>query len=157
MKTDPIFYRLFQTFPGTFFELIGQPASEANAYRFASVELKQTAFRIDGVFLPLPEAGDRPIFFVEVQFQKDPKFYSRFFAEIFLYLHLYAPNQRWQAVVVFPQRRVEPTETLAYEDLLTSPRVQRIYLDESKSALASSSLLLGITGLIVEPEGTALV
>jgi predicted transposase YdaD len=51
MKTDSIFYRLFQTFPGTFFELINRQPSEASAYEFASVELKQTAFRIDGVFL----------------------------------------------------------------------------------------------------------
>jgi predicted transposase YdaD len=52
MKTDSIFYRIFQTLPQSFFELINLPPSEANAYDFASVELKQTAFRIDGVFLP---------------------------------------------------------------------------------------------------------
>ncbi len=40
MKTDSIFYRLFQTFPGTFFELIDHQASEATAYEFASVGLK---------------------------------------------------------------------------------------------------------------------
>ncbi|WP_229486974.1 Rpn family recombination-promoting nuclease/putative transposase [Nostoc favosum] len=32
MKTDSIFYRLFQTFPSAFFELINLQASEANAY-----------------------------------------------------------------------------------------------------------------------------
>ena len=84
MKTDSIFYRLFQAFPGTFFELINRQASEANAYEFASVELKQTAFRIDGIFLPVPNLHERPIYFLEVQFQKDPEFYSRFFCEIFL-------------------------------------------------------------------------
>jgi predicted transposase YdaD len=52
IKTDSIFYRIFQTLPQSFFELINLPPSEANAYDFASVELKQTAFRIDGVFLP---------------------------------------------------------------------------------------------------------
>ncbi len=40
MKTDSIFYRLFQTFPVTFFELIDHQASEATAYEFASVGLK---------------------------------------------------------------------------------------------------------------------
>lgn len=82
MKTDSIFYRLFQTFPGIFFELINHQATEANAYEFASVELKQTAFRIDGVFLPIANQQTLPIYFLEVQFQKDPEFYARFFSEI---------------------------------------------------------------------------
>jgi predicted transposase YdaD len=52
VKTDTIFYRLFQSFPSIFFELINQPPEIANAYQFSSVEVKQLAFRIDGVFLP---------------------------------------------------------------------------------------------------------
>ncbi|MDB9524981.1 DUF2887 domain-containing protein, partial [Oscillatoria sp. CS-180] len=46
MKTDSLFYSLFQTSPSVFFELIGQPAANAAGYRFASVEVKQTAFRL---------------------------------------------------------------------------------------------------------------
>ncbi|MCA2526567.1 DUF2887 domain-containing protein, partial [Microcystis sp. M61BS1] len=52
MKTDTIFYRLFQTFPGLLFELIDFPRELANFYRFSSVEVKQLSFRTDGVFLP---------------------------------------------------------------------------------------------------------
>jgi len=52
MKTDHIFYRIFKDLPETFFELWGEAAEQINDYRFDSVELKQTAFRIDGVFLP---------------------------------------------------------------------------------------------------------
>jgi predicted transposase YdaD len=52
VKTDSIFYRLFQSFPGIFFELIDQSPTIANIYQFSSVEVKQLAFRIDGVFLP---------------------------------------------------------------------------------------------------------
>ncbi|MCA2976274.1 MAG: DUF2887 domain-containing protein, partial [Microcystis sp. M110S1] len=70
MKTDTIFYRLFQTFPGLLFELIDFPGELANFYRFSSVEVKQLSFRIDGVFLP--EREDLPIYFTEVQFQNDP-------------------------------------------------------------------------------------
>ncbi|QDL06742.1 flagellar assembly protein H [Brasilonema octagenarum UFV-E1] len=58
MKTDSIFYRLFQEFPSIFFELIGEPPEEARAYQFSSVEVKQTAFRIDGVFLPAKESDN---------------------------------------------------------------------------------------------------
>ncbi|GFZ98536.1 hypothetical protein CYANOKiyG1_09880 [Okeania sp. KiyG1] len=52
MKTDHIFYRIFQDLPETFFQLWGELSENPNDYRFDSVELKQTAFRIDGVFLP---------------------------------------------------------------------------------------------------------
>jgi predicted transposase YdaD len=39
MKTDSIFYRLFQAFPETLFELMNRQATEANAYKFTSKEL----------------------------------------------------------------------------------------------------------------------
>lgn len=66
MRTDSIFYQLFQTLPGLLFELIGQPATEAEGYEFTSVEIKELAFRFDGVFLPSPEQTQQPIYFVEV-------------------------------------------------------------------------------------------
>ena len=56
-----------------------------SAIVFRSIELKQTAFRIDGVFLPPPEAKDPKAYFVEVQFQKDEQLYRRLFAEAFLF------------------------------------------------------------------------
>ena len=71
MKTDSIFFRLFAVYPASFFELLGLPAEEARAYRFDSVEVKQTAFRIDGVFLPLGEDSEHPVIFAEIQFQSD--------------------------------------------------------------------------------------
>jgi len=38
MKTDSLFYLLFQALPEAFFELLNQPTSLASAYSFASVE-----------------------------------------------------------------------------------------------------------------------
>lgn len=151
MKTDSIFYRLFQAFPETFFELINRQASEANAYEFASVELKQTAFRIDGIFLPVPNLRERPIYFLEVQFQKDPEVYSRFFCEIFLYLRLYAPTKAWHAVVVFPRRSLEPIEIEPYRVLLESSQVTRLYLNELGDR-AEQSLGVGMIKLVVETK-----
>lgn len=151
MKTDSIFYRLFQAFPETFFELINRQASEANAYEFASVELKQTAFRIDGIFLPVPNVRERPIYFLEVQFQKDPEFYSRFFCEIFLYLRLYAPTKAWHAVVVFPRRSLEPIEIEPYRVLLESSQITRLYLNELGNT-AEQSLGVGMIKLVVETK-----
>jgi predicted transposase/invertase (TIGR01784 family) len=155
MKTDSIFYRLFQVFPGSFFDLIGESTSQANIYEFTSIELKQTAFRIDGLFLPASEDGSYPIYFVEVQFQKDQKLYARLFAEIFLYLRLYEPSRNWYAVVLFAQRNLEPDYIEPYRTLLDSYQVQRLYLNE---LLDPSDQPFGvkIVQLIVEAEDRTL-
>ena len=94
---------------------------------------------------------EHPIYFLEVQFQKDPEFYARFFCEIFLYLRLYAPTKAWRAVVLFPRRSLEPTEVEAYRVLLESSQVTRLYLNELGDA-AEQSLGVGIIKLVVETK-----
>jgi len=100
VKTDSIFYRLFETFPESFFDLLNLPPETVNHYQFSSLEVKQLAFRLDGVFIP--DNLNDPIYFVEVQFQKDERFYSRFFSEIFLYFHQSELSQNWQGVIIYP-------------------------------------------------------
>lgn len=154
MPTDKIFYSLFQEFPSIFFELIGATFVDANAYEFASVELKETAFRIDGVFVPRPAPSAQPVYFLEVQFQQDAEFYRRFFAEIFIYLHQNPSVKSWRAAVIYPTRSIETDDVEPYELLLASTQVQRIYLDELGEA-AESSLGVAIVQLVVESEATA--
>jgi predicted transposase YdaD len=57
MRRDSIFYQLFRQFPALLFELLPQPPARANEYIFESVEVKETSFRIDGVFLPPDPSG----------------------------------------------------------------------------------------------------
>jgi predicted transposase/invertase (TIGR01784 family) len=152
LKTDSIFYRIFQSIPSTFFELINQPPQLAGAYQFSSVEVKQLAFRIDGVFLP--NATDLPIYFAEVQFQSDKKFYSRLFTEIFNYLDKTELTNNWRGVVIFPSRSVDTGDTERYTEILNSQRVTRVYLDEL-SSIEASSIGIQTVQLIVEPESTA--
>ena len=83
MKTDSIFYRLFLELPGIYFQLIGESPTLANSYTFRSVEIKQTAFRLDGILVPNTESPTTPIHFGEVQMQKDEAFYRRFFPRYF--------------------------------------------------------------------------
>ena len=128
MKTDTIFYRLFQTFPSFFFELINSSSEIANLYQFSSLEVKQLSFRIDGVFIPSTE--NQPLYFLEVQFQYDANFYRRFFGEIFLYLTQTSLSSDWRGVVIYPNRQVESEYSQNYQELLNSQRVERIYLDE---------------------------
>ncbi len=127
MHTDKLIYLLLQLVPQGFFTLIGRDPNDALRYDFKSVELKETAFRIDGVFTP--KNNDDEVYFVEAQFQADEAFYTRFFAEIFLYLKQYRVTQ-WRAVVIYPSRSVEPKQVKAYGELLESKRVVRVYLDE---------------------------
>jgi len=130
MKTDSIFYRLFKELPSSFFELIGQEGDRADNYSFDSIEVKQTSFRIDGVFVPTDPTS--PIYFTEVQFQKDIEIYARLFSEIFVYLRNSDVTTPWRAVIIFKSRGVEPKpeEYDPYLPLLESDRVTRIYLNE---------------------------
>ncbi|MBF2015946.1 MAG: Rpn family recombination-promoting nuclease/putative transposase [Rivularia sp. T60_A2020_040] len=155
MKTDSIFYRLFQEFPSIFFELIGNSDQIADVYEFSSVEIKQTAFRIDGVFLP-SRAEENPIYFVEVQFQSDEEIYLRLFSEIFLYLRQNKSKNPWQGIVIYPSRSVDTAETFHYSEFFQSQRVRRIYLNELGD---TASLPLGIATikLIIEDQNTAIV
>ncbi|HLO47091.1 MAG TPA: Rpn family recombination-promoting nuclease/putative transposase, partial [Kamptonema sp.] len=160
MRTDTIFYQLFQTLPSIVFELIGQPPSLAEGYQFASKEVKELARRFDGVFLPPEGDIDSLIYFVEVEFQKKDDFYWRFFTEIFVYLGQYKPAQDWRAIAVFASRSCDPGIPRPYRRFFTeesvgfSPLLQRVYLDELGEP-ANLSLELAMAKLVVEDEETA--
>ena len=131
MKRDSIYYQIFKRFPRLLFELIDYHPEQAQNYRFESVEVKETAFRIDGVFLPPEGATPRIIFFAEVQFQKDEALYYRFFTESMMYLNRNRfQYDDWYCVVILSDRSSEPSNTKMHRMFLNSDQVQRIYLDE---------------------------
>ncbi|QFS43640.1 hypothetical protein GXM_01113 [Nostoc sphaeroides CCNUC1] len=59
----------------------------------------------------------------------------------------------WRAVVIYPQRSLDPDDQLPYQLLLNSSQVQRIYLDELDTG--ENSLQVAIVKLIIEREETA--
>ncbi|MBD2311303.1 Rpn family recombination-promoting nuclease/putative transposase [Desertifilum sp. FACHB-1129] len=131
MRRDSIFYQLFQQSPQLLFDLLENPPANAPSYRFDSVAVKEPKFEIDGVFLPPESETPGVVYFCEVQFQKDEQLYERLFGELFLYF--YRNRNRfddWQAVVIYPSRSVEQTQTHPYRALLTSEQMHRVYLDE---------------------------
>ncbi|MDZ7951763.1 Rpn family recombination-promoting nuclease/putative transposase [Nostoc sp. DedQUE09] len=131
MRRDTIFYKLFKQFPGLLFELVDEPPPEAENYQFESVEVKETAFRIDGVFLPPDNAVSKTVFFAEVQFQKDEDLYHRFFSELFLFLYRNSIRYAdWFGVIIFASRSLEPSNSKIHRALLESGQVRRVYLDE---------------------------
>jgi predicted transposase/invertase (TIGR01784 family) len=129
MRRDSIFYQLFRQSPTLLFELLPQPPANAQSYVFESIEVKETSFRIDGVFLPSNPAGI--VYFCEVQFQLDELLYERMLSEIAIYT--YRNRERfanWQAVVIYPTRSTEQSRIDMVWDLLESRRIRRVYLDE---------------------------
>jgi predicted transposase/invertase (TIGR01784 family) len=155
MRRDSIFYKLFKQFPSLLFELVDQPPPEAENYQFESIEVKETAFRIDGVFLPPPNAVSKTVFFAEVQFQNDEDLYHRFFTELFLFLYRHSIRyDDWFGVVIFPDRSLEPSKTTIHRALLESTQVRRIYLNELGD-LRQQPLGLGLILLTTIPETEA--
>ncbi|MEH1851434.1 MAG: Rpn family recombination-promoting nuclease/putative transposase [Nostoc sp.] len=131
MRRDSIFYKLFQQSPSLLFELLTNPPANADNYRFDSVAVKEPKFEIDGVFLPPDSADGGVVYFSEVQFQRDEMLYERLFAESLLYF--YRNRMRysdWQAVVIYPSRSIEQSNSYPYRAFLNSEQLYRVYLDE---------------------------
>lgn len=135
MHTDPLFYRLFQERPRLVFALAGL-TPPATGYRLRAVEVKQTAFRLDGVLVPPPEDDNAPLVFVEAQFQGRENFYARWLAAIFLYLYRHRVTRPWLAVVVFPNRQADTGALRPYEALLQCGLLHRVYLEDLLDAPA---------------------
>jgi predicted transposase/invertase (TIGR01784 family) len=147
MRTDTIFYQLFLTFNSLLFELLGESVDDAAHYQFISAEIKEKAFRFDGIFMP--DREDKPLYFVEVQFQNKPDFYWEFIAEINLYLNQYKPVQDWKAIALFAQRRFEVASLTIYQrELINSGRIIPLYLDEVRSG----SIGVGLIQLILAQD-----
>ncbi|TAE29944.1 MAG: DUF2887 domain-containing protein [Candidatus Kapaibacterium sp.] len=125
MRTDTILHQMLVQMPSMVFVLIGRDAEESKHYTFSSVEVKETTFRLDGVLIP--DTDDGTLFFVEIQFQNDPRFYSRLFAELFVYLRRNESDHDWQAVVVYAEESLDRGIPKQYREL--EGRVHRIYLD----------------------------
>jgi predicted transposase/invertase (TIGR01784 family) len=148
LKTDSVFYRIFQTSPGILFEILGQSPELAQGYSFESVEIKQVAFRLDGVLLPALDAPDQTVWFIETQMQDDTEFYHRFFAQIHLYLKLHPKTYDWQSIVIFPSRNIEPKNLRLHRTLINSDQVHRVYLADF-SDISTESIGIGLMQLIV--------
>ena len=140
--------------PQLFFEILGEPAELGNEYEFSSVEVKQTAFRIDGVFTPRRDSAQKTIIFAEFQLQKDEAFYERFFAEIMLYLSQNLDVEDWKAVVVYPRRSVEQKKIYRHRSFLNSEQFQVVYLEDFLG-LTTEEIGIQLMQLIVAKESEA--
>jgi predicted transposase/invertase (TIGR01784 family) len=156
MITDPIFYRLFETSPETFFLLLGLSAEAAKEmaarYQYQAIEFKETSHRVDGVFLP-KEPG-LPLYFLEVQFYHLPSIFADLLVKVYTYLKQHEPGQPFCGVVLFASRSLEPAQQAPYQPLLEAGLIRRFYLDEMPE-LADAPLGLSILYLIRQTESDA--
>jgi predicted transposase/invertase (TIGR01784 family) len=156
MITDPVFYRLFETSPETFFQLLGMSTDSAREmaalYQYQAIEFKETSHRVDGVFLP-KEPG-LPLYFLEVQFYPLASVFAGLLVKAYTYLKQHDPGQSFCAVVLFASRSLEPAEQTPYQPLMDAGLIRRFYLDEMPE-LTSAPLGLSILYLIRQTESEA--
>ena len=143
MQSDSLFYRIFQSSPQVFFELIGASLPQSGLYSMVSQEVKQTRFQIDGILLPHHRRSDLPIYFLEVMGYKPKQgkhFYQELITEIHLYLNDYAPTNNWKAVVIYTQRSFDPGLPIQLSEYAQGDRLQRLHLDRVPKTMQGRSL-----------------
>jgi predicted transposase/invertase (TIGR01784 family) len=129
MRRDTIFHKIFQQSPTLLFDLLPSAPANAASYTFASVEVKETAFRMDGVFRP--PSADGLVYFCEVQFQPDEVLFERLFSEVGIFIYRYRETFfDWRAVIIYPSRSLEQSRSEVLSEMLDSRRIMRVYLDE---------------------------
>lgn len=143
MKTDTLFYELFQAAPQTFFELL--QLTPPCPYRFESITVKVSEKRIDGVFEP--ELVGQPIYFLEVQGFPDDVIYFRAIREVVTYFEQRAKlkDNEWQAAVLWLNSDDDPGfGTLRLLAHKPEPRLIAMDLVELLRKLPETSLALNV-------------
>ncbi len=152
MKTDPLFYELFQTRPQIFFEIA--QILPLCPYRFESVTVKSTEKRIDGVLYPT--IADQPIYFVEVQASPDEQMYWRTSRETstFFEQRPSLKDTEWYAYVIWLYGEDDGgfKKTHIYDEQ-KKQRIFSVHLIDILKKLPNNSLALNVLRpLIVDTE-----
>jgi len=152
MKTDPLFYELFQVRPQIFFELA--QITPSCPYRFESITVKTTEKRIDGVLEPT--VAGHPIYFVEVQASPDEQMYWRTSREISVYFEQRPKLQdtEWYAYVIWLNKEDDSgfKKTHIYDEQKVQ-RILSVHLIDILKKLPDNSLALNVLRpLIVDTE-----
>jgi len=152
MKTDPLFYELFQVRPQIFFELA--QITSSCPYRFESIAVKTTEKRIDGILEPT--IAGHPIYFVEVQAKPDEQMYWRTSREISVYFEQRPKLQGtdWYAYVIWLNKDDDSgfKKTHIYDEQKVQ-RILSVHLIDILKKLPNNSLALNVLRpLLVDTE-----
>ena len=154
MKRDSLFFELFRDLPRGFFDAIGRSDVDPRQYELKSIEYKESAVRLDGVFLPRTAAAG-PAYIWEAQCYRSNTVYANLMSKIGRFLEHGDPSQEWVAVVIYPTRSLEQKNLGPYRCLLSSDQMVRVFLDELAPS-ETDRLELGILGLIAVGPDEAL-
>ncbi|MBJ7899255.1 MAG: Rpn family recombination-promoting nuclease/putative transposase [Cyanobacteria bacterium RI_101] len=150
METDNLFYRVFLRAPQLISELIPQIPPDCQ-FQMSAPVVKGRKFSLDGLLSPLDDNPDYPLVFLEAQMQRDPNFYGRYFAEIFLYLYDHEITRPWYGLLILPSPTLYLGADQNYQPLLEQ-KVQRLYLQDliPQDSLSSNLSLLKLVALDLE-------
>ena len=104
MKTDALYYQIFQFDPQALFQLMQLPVE--GEYTYESITVKTTEKRMDGFFKRID--GEGPNVFLEVQGYPDSKIYWRFLREICTYHEQSEEAPPFVAIVLFVDKKYDP-------------------------------------------------
>ncbi len=149
MKTDKLFYRIFQELPGLAAELLGGLPDSA-VLEFSAPVVKDSEFRLDGLLTPAEPT--LPLIFLEAQMQPDERFLRRYFASLFLYLAQQPQERDWRGLLLVASRSITLGWEVPYRALLQE-HVSIVALDELAIAPVHGDLAL--LQLIALPEAAA--
>jgi predicted transposase/invertase (TIGR01784 family) len=149
MKTDKLFYRIFLSQPSLIAELLSDIPEDCE-YEYSAPVVKEKEIRLDGLLTPISDNPDLPLVFLEAQMQKDSEFYSRFFCDLFVYLHQYKVTRFWRGLLILRDRSQDLGSERPYQGLLNN-QVQKLYLDDLLTQ-ENLSPNLAILKLVITPE-----
>ena len=152
MKTDKLFYRLFLSQPQLIAELIPEIPPDCE-FTYSAPVIKEKGFAIDGLLTPVSDDPSLPMVFLEAQMQRDPQFYGRYFAEIFLYLFQYNVARSWHGLLILPDRHTDIGSNIPYQSLLRS-QIKRFYLEDLLKLTDVSPNLALLKLLVVDETET---
>jgi len=153
MKTDKLFYRIFLSQPSLIAELLSDIPNDCE-FEYSAPVIKEKEIRLDGLLTPIGDRPNLPLIFLEAQMQRDPEFYSRYFAGLFVYLHQYKVARSWRGLLILNHRNQDLGLEMHYQSILRD-RVQRLYLQDLLTQ-ENLSPNLALLKLIVTPETEAL-
>ena len=159
MKTDKLYYQIFLSQPSLLAELIpGLPAD--CEFEYVAPVVKESEFRLDGLLVPVSENPEVPVIFLEAQIQPDTRFYGRYFAETYLYLHQYQIERPWRGLLILQSQQQALGSEVPCADLLDI-KVQRLYLqdllDQTQLPLSLALLQLIVLPNEATPEAAKVV
>ncbi len=154
MKTDILFYKIFEILPEVALYLAGMAHNSSAEYSFQSVELKQQSQRPYGVLLPKQLSA--PVLVVEVQFQRDEQVYTRLVSETALLQMQYPERKSWQMLLLLPSRAIE-VDAGIWGALVEAKSLSVVYLNEFPLTTPDSNSVLQTLMPLLSPEMLAAI